>query len=136
MKNLLLVVALCACSAFAFQSCLGPKVDSFALFKPVQITWPAVEDDLHRGIDDGVEDGELTVTAADSLRAHGDSMEAALQDKNRDALRLVPWGTLEPWADRGIADKEADGDIGSGVAVSLREQLANFTTIITKLQGL
>jgi hypothetical protein len=137
MKNLLLiVVALCACSAFVAQSCLGPKVDDLALFKPAQLTWPAVENDLLRGIEDGVEDGDLTVAGAETLHIHGDSMEAALRDKDRDALRLVPWGTLEPWADRGIVDKEADGEIGSGVAASLREQLANFTTVITKLQGL
>ena len=137
MRTLFLIVALCACfTFFALQACITPKIDSFALFKPAQITWPAIENDLHRGIDDGIEDGDLTANAAALLRGQGINMETALHDKDLDALRLVPWGTLDPWAGRGITDKEADGEIGPGVAKSLREQLTNFTTLINKLQGL
>jgi hypothetical protein len=131
-----LVLALCALPFLIACPSLGGKIDDVALFKPAQISWSAVENDLLRGIDDGESEGDLTTAAADDLRSDADDMEDALREKDRDALRLVPWGELEPWADRGIDDKISDGEIGTGVAASLREQLRNFTTIIDKLRGL
>lgn len=131
-----LVLAICALPFLVACPSLGSKVDDVALFKPAQIAWSAVENDLLRGIDDGVSEGDLTTEAADDLRSDADDMEDALRAKDRDALRLVPWGELEPWAERGIDDKVIDGEIGVGVAGSLLEQLRNFTTVIDKLRGL
>tara|TARA_R110000822_G_scaffold120633_3_gene254145 strand:- start:7463 stop:7882 length:420 start_codon:yes stop_codon:yes gene_type:complete len=139
MKHLLalpLVLVICALPFLVACPSLGPKVDDLALFEPAQVTWSAVENDLLRGIEDGVSEGDLMPAAADNLRASADGMELALREKDRDALRLSPWSELEPWADRGIDDKLADGEIGPGVASSLREQLANFTNIVNKLRGL
>jgi len=130
----LLALALCAL-VLPLSSCLGTKTDDAALFAPAALAWPAVEADYLRGLADGTEDGDLTEEAAQSLQAQGAAMEQALATKDREALRLVPWLAMRPWAQRGIDDKLGDAEIGPGVAASLVEQLANFTLTINRLQA-
>jgi hypothetical protein len=117
--------------------CASRGVRPRVLFPPAALTWPAVEEDLHRGLADGVEDGELTEEAAQLLRAEGDELEAALDARDLMGVRVVAWEEgLEPWAARGIDDKLADGEVGPGVADSLRGQLEDFTTVVLQLQGI
>lgn len=116
-------------------ACIGPAADDFALFGPAANAWPAVEEDYLRGIDDGVADADLSSDAADVLRLRGDELGDALAEKDRHAVRVVPWTSMEPWAERGIADKVDDGEVGPGVAVSLLEQLRLFGVAIGRLQG-
>jgi hypothetical protein len=118
-------------------SCVSAKVKPQVLFPPAALTWPAVEEDFDRGLADGVADGDLTTAAAGALRAEGDRFEDALEQRDLAGLRGVPWELgLQPWAARGVEDKLADGEIGPGVATSLRGQLEDFTTIILQLQGI
>ncbi len=126
--------ALGALALVFFSSCAAERVEGIALFEPAQLTWPAVENDLHRGLEDAAEDGDLTEAAADSLRSEGAKLERALAEQSREGVRKVAWLSMEPFADRGIDDKLGDGEIGPGVAQSLREQLRNFTATITRLQ--
>lgn len=114
---------------------LARKADDTALFEPAQLIWPSVEEDLERGIADGYEDGDLSGPARDSLLAEAAAMLPALTEKDREAMRLIPWeNLLEPWVDRGIDDRFGDGEIGPGVAVSLREQRSQFGKLIIKIK--
>ena len=60
-----------------------------AQFPPAQLAWPAVEGDYDRGIDDGFADGDLDQAALKKLIDLGESLGAALQDKDLDALRTT-----------------------------------------------
>lgn len=125
-----------ALSLVALVACIGPRAKGPALFPPAALAWPAVESDYQRGVADGVADGDLAALAAEDLLHKGEALGAALEVRSVEQLRLVPWATtMSPWATRGIADKLEDGEIGPGVADSLREQLVNFTETINRLQG-
>lgn len=127
-----LLLSLCLVSAL---SCVAPRVDPLALFGAAEATWPAVEQDYERGIQDAIDDLELSAQSSVVLHQDADRLETALAEKDRGILLAVPWDAMAPWASRGIEDKLEDGDIGPGVAVSLREQLVNFTATIHRLQG-
>tara|TARA_R110000851_G_scaffold120002_1_gene248060 strand:- start:3887 stop:4321 length:435 start_codon:yes stop_codon:yes gene_type:complete len=119
------------------QSCVTPEAaKEVLLFPPAQLAWPAVNADYQRGLDDGFSEGDLTSAARSSLRAQAVAMKAALQNKNPDELRGVPWTTtMRPWVDRGIEDQLGDGDIGPTAAGLLTEQADQFTATIVSLQG-
>lgn len=134
-RTSIVVIAAAIALAFIPTSCTAGRVKPQVLFPPAQLTWPAVEEDLHRGLADGVTDGDLTIEASDAMRAEGERLERALGDRDLEGVRVVAWGALEPWADRGINDKLDDHEISPGVATSLREQLRNFTDTILRLQG-
>lgn len=127
-------IALLAASLFV-QSCFGPRVKPAAVFPPAALAWPAVDEDVQRGIADAVEDGDLTQDAANALNTQALRIGTALTERDLETIRVAPWSSLEPWAERGIADKVDDGEIGPGVALSLREQLAKFTEAILILKG-
>jgi hypothetical protein len=127
-------LAVVACTV-ALSSCIAPKYKPSVLFPAAALTWPAVEEDFDRGIADGISDGVLTQQAAVAFKAEADKLENGLNTKNLPEVQLVAWGNLKPWADRGIDDKLADGEVGPGVAASLREQLTNFTETIAQLQA-
>lgn len=135
MKAALLLVALACALAFSFASCVGPKVDGIALFEPAQLAWPEIRADLEAGLAYGVNEGELTVPAAEALRDEAAKLEAALATTNRNTLRLVPWPTLRPWASRGIDAQLARAEIGPGVAESFQESLRNFDELMGRLRG-
>jgi hypothetical protein len=130
-------MTLCAVLAITLvPSCISQRTDPVALFGPAAVAWPGVADDYARGIDDGVEDGDITPTDASELQADGIRMKFALDTKSREQIMAVPWDTMEPWADRGIDDKLEDQDIGPGVAASLRERVDNFTKTVNRIKGL
>lgn len=136
MKNALLLATLAvACLLPLSSSCVAPRVEKVALFEPAQLAWPEVETDYLRGIDDGVSEGDLVATAADALRAEAPKMETALEEKNTDKLRLVPWTTMKPWVSRGIDDALADGELGPTSAESARVHLQKFDDIVSRLRG-
>lgn len=126
-------VQLCALS-FALVCCVSSKTRAVSLFPSAELAWPAVEEDVARGIADGADDGDLSPEAVLMLTSQSDKLGGALKARDSGALREVSWTTLEFWANRGIGDKLDDGEIGPGVAQSLHEQLFNFSTTITRLQ--
>lgn len=129
------LVVFLAC--MTLQSCpsLGKKADDLALFEPAQLAWSEVESDLEAGYSDGENAGDLTLEAATAFRANSDELEIALETKDRDALRLVPWPSMYPWALRGIDAQLAEGQIGPGVAESFRVHDEKFDEIMTRLRG-
>lgn len=116
------------------SSCLGPRVKPASLFPPLALTWPAIEEDLVRGVADGVEDQELSQDAANALNTQALALGRAIEARDLEGVRVIPWTNLEPWVERGIADKVTDEEIGPGVGASLREQLSNFGEAIAILQ--
>ena len=131
MKHLqAITLFLCVITALTF-GCTSSGVR----FQPAGMAWPAVENDYIRGIADGVEDGDLDATAAQMLYDQGYNLGEILSREDVEALYLIPWGaTMRPWADRGVADKLEDGEVGPLVADELLEQIINFTTVIQSLK--
>lgn len=132
----ILPVLLAGFLCLGLTSCFSPRVDPIALWGPADMAWPAVERDYERGIQDGVEDHELSAASAGVLLQDGATLGKVIDTKDREALMAVPWDAMSHWANRGIQDKLEDGEVGPGVAASLREQLVNFTETIHRLQGL
>lgn len=138
MKTFQPILAALAFFALSFSSCLGPKVDTVALFEPAALAWPAVEEDVEFGLaaaeEENVEDVPAIKASIDKGRYHCEELGAALLSKDRSRLRLVPWPSLEGWAIAGISSELSAGAIGPGVAESLREQLSKFSAVILRLQ--
>ncbi len=135
MKNLIVILALALCAGMFLDSCIAPRVERIALFEPAQLAWPDVKSDLEAGYADGMSEGALVFSAATALRAESVKLEDALRTKSRDDLRLVPWPTMKPWAERGIAAQLNAGEIGPGVAQTFTEHLSNFNDIMNRLRG-
>lgn len=129
------ILALGALLLCTVASCVVPNTRETTLFTPAQMAWPDVEVDYLRGVDDGVSEGDLVMPAADRLRTEATRMRSALKDKNINALRMVPWPTMAPWAQRGIDDALADGELGPTVAESARLHLENFNSVIARLRS-
>lgn len=140
MKNILLVIAIISAgllSGFALTTgCVSKKAVPQALFPAAQLTWPDVEKDYLRGLQDGLEDGVLEAASKAQYELDGARLGVALKERDVFGVKTVPWGTMAPWVERGIQDQIQDQDISIGVAESLREQLKNFTTVITKIQNI
>lgn len=130
----LTLLTLCAALRVA-PSCVTSHTDPHALFPPLELAWPAVQEDVHIGISDAVTDGELTEVAAVMLRTEGAKLGDAIHAKSVYGVRAVPWSTLVPYGERGIDAKLEAGEVGPGVADSLREQLVNFTEAVDRLKG-
>jgi len=116
------------------QACLSSSASKLALFDPAQLAWPNVRDDIEVGIVDGLADGDIGGVDAVVIRDRSSRFQGALRSKDRDALRLIHWSTLKPWAERGINAQLESETIGPGVAESFREHLRNFDEIIEKLR--
>lgn len=118
----------------ATSSCIGQKVDDVALFKPAAVAWESIGQQYEHGISNAEAEGEITATEAESLRAAGVELGRALVEGDRTGIALTPWATMRQWADRGIAVRLADGEIGPGVAASFTERVDNFTTTLERLR--
>lgn len=141
LPSILLFLSLAGGLALPTSSCalFDPNatevVDDLVIFEPAQLAWSDIRDDLDRGFADGENEGTLDADAAAGLRAARDNLEAAIRDKDRDALRMVPWHTLKPWAERGIDAQLSAEIVGPGVAESFHEHLRNFDLTMQRLRG-
>jgi len=99
--------------------------------------WPGVEADVQRGVNDGLDDGDLKGEAANALVASSDRLEASLSTNLDDAraVTTIEWPLIHPYALRGVLDRVDDGDIGAGVAASLNERITQFDAAIDALGG-
>jgi hypothetical protein len=129
LSTLLLVVG-CAGSA-------GNAARERALLPALRSAWPGVEADVQRGVNDGLDDGDLTGSASDALMASADRLEKSLSATIEEAKSVTgkEWPALHPWAARGVMDRVDDGEIGAGVAASLNERIVQFDAAIDALQG-
>lgn len=100
--------------------------------------WPPVSADVLRGVNDASSDGELDqLIATDFVTRVGEWDVAVLSDSAAAVVRLYErdWEDFEPLAQRGIADRFEDGEIGPGVAVSRQERLEKFGEVLRVLSG-
>jgi hypothetical protein len=129
MRTIALVVL-----ALAASACAGAKAREHVLLPAVRMAWPAVQDDVLRGIEDGIADGELTSMQVAELQSRTFHLGMTITASyDPDAFAVAGWNTLEPWAHRGIQDRVDDHEIGPGVAESFRERVLNFSAAIERL---
>lgn len=123
--------------SFGSSACIGARTKQASQFPAAKLAWPGVQGDFARGLQDGLEDGEIAQFDVDNLSKLGDQLGGALETQDLGALRFIPWSkAMRPWADRGIADKVSDGEIGPTVATELTERVVQFTETIHSLQGI
>lgn len=84
--------------------------------------------------------GIATLPAADQPTASTElaTFEAAIATKDRAVIAadaLPRWTSVRAWAEAGIAARLAAGQIGPGVAASLRERLDRFGEVLTKVSA-
>lgn len=108
-----------------------------ALLPALRSAWPGVEADVQRGVNDGLDDGDLQGEAASALIASADRLEESLSTNLDDAraATTIEWPLIHPYALRGVLDRVDDGDIGAGVAASLNERITQFDAAIDALGG-
>lgn len=136
-NSVLCSIAVALLLALPQSSCFGPKAKVSAQFPALQLAWPGVNDDYLMGIADGVTLERITETLAERLRVEGGRLEAAIDCRDLEALRLIPWAiTMEPWASHGIAVKQQMNEIGPIGAGELALRLEQFTKTIKSLQGI
>lgn len=95
------------------------KAQREALYPALDLAWPGVRGDAERG---GAED--------EFLDGFGD----ALQARQATTLKLT-WPGVRAAAEHGIEERQADLEIGPGVAQSLTRRLDEFDRGISRLRG-
>ena len=129
----LLCLTLCLATVATVPGCFGNAArDNVAVPALVMASESVVAD--ARG-------GVATLPAADqpSAAVAVDTFANALATKDRAVIAAdaVPlWPTVRSAAESGIAARLARGEIGPGVAASLRERLDRFQEVLLKLQNL
>ena len=114
-------------SACLMASCITKRVIHPTMFPALDFAWVQVREDVLRGIEDGRATEELHAFEAAQLSSNVTHLGAALAARDLPAMRQAPWETLRPWGKRGIEAQLEAGEIGPGVALSLHEQLYNFS---------
>lgn len=128
MKRTFLPILLCA---LASCSTLFGNEDE-ALFPPLDLAWEGVYEDIERGLQDGIADGDLSPEGLSDALATASELEDAIEDEESDGLRDL-WLDLKPWAERGIADRVEDDEIVEGAAASLLERVRLFNESVNAL---
>ncbi len=126
------------CVVFLSTACPSTRLTDeaeLALFTPAQLAWPQVKSELEGGYVAAVADGSLSTSAADAFRSESERLQVALDEKSKSDLATVPWPAMKPYAARGIDELVASGEIGPGVADSLRVHLGKFDETILRIQG-
>lgn len=114
------------------SSCLGPKAKDDVLFPPIALAWPAVQDDVERGIQDGVDDGVLLPADVSALNLEVAALDDAIDAHEADETR-TGWPGLRPWAERGVTDRREDGEIGPAGAAAGVERINQFSAAVAAL---
>ena len=100
-------------------ACAGQKARENVLTPAMLIVWPAIE---VQALDGGATQAEV------------DAFELALKISNGASV-AVGWPTIKLAAGMSIDARLASGEIGVGVASSLRERLLKFGEAVLTLQG-
>ena len=137
MKRLKWLALSCLLLASGCAGSSGNAARERALLPALRSAWPGVEADVQRGVNDGLDDGDLKGEAANALVASSDRLEASLSTNLDDARTVtsIEWPLIHPYALRGVLDRVDDGDIGAGVAASLNERITQFDAAIDALGG-
>lgn len=114
-----LKIGLLAAVAVLLLGCAQARqraVDS-GLYPAIDLAWPGVRGDAARG---------------GAVQAELDAFAGALQARQGTSLK-VAWPGVRASAEQGIEDRQADLEIGPGVAASLTERLSNFDEAVRQL---
>lgn len=120
----------------ALAACAGTAAREHTLLPAMRLAWPGVQAAVARGITTGLEAQSQTLTAAAAaeLTTATREMKAALEtgEAGQVAAASVMWPALEALAFTGIDARVRAGEIGSGVAESLRERVRQFSLALIK----
>lgn len=114
MKNYILILVL-------LTSCMATRVEESTLVPALHNAWVGVRSDIMQSKNPPLADIKL--------------MDEAIELGDRAILRQVDLGTLEDHAIYGIQVRVIRGEIGEGVAASLRERFRLFSESCYKLTG-
>jgi hypothetical protein len=123
-----LLVFLASCS----HSCSGITARQEALLPALRTAWVNVKLDVERGIDSGRTTDRLDESQGALLRTQLANFDAAVTEGIPAKIAAAPWAPLRAEAEEGITYRVNQGQIGTGVASSLRERLRNFTEAVNK----
>ena len=112
-------------------ACAGITAREEGLMRVMAGVWPNVRTVVEAGVEDAVEAGDLDEQGRAALVEEMDAMAMALESGDRHELLSVDWATLSVFAERGIAARR--GEIGPGVAASLRERNVRFNEAFIKV---
>ena len=111
----------------ALPACISHQAREDALVPAVQSAWTSVVWDIDRGIQTGVDTGDLTAEAALNLHENAATLQDRIELGDVTDIDLLAWRTmLKHWALIGIDDRLADGEISPGVAASFRERIVRM----------
>ncbi len=127
------VVAVIGLSVMPLTSCVSTQAQQEALLAPARLAWPAIEADVVTGTHDGESAQELTSVAGKSYRRQATEF-GLLLIPGSTRPRLLLWGYLRPWAERGIKVNLANGVIGDGGVSSAMENLKQFELVLKRLE--
>lgn len=107
-----------------------------ALLPALRSAWIGVEEDLDRGINDGMEDGAIDSGTAALLHVDAQALEDGLHASVDEAqAAAIRWPGLDSWAHRGVEDRVNDGENSAGVAESRHERIRQFAAALVELGG-
>lgn len=111
-------------SAILLLACAGARARNDALLPAMALAWPGIASDVQVAVDGGL---VPSLEEALRVRAASAEMTAALAAKDLSRVRRVLWPTLlHDAALQGIDLRLSRGEVGPGVADSLRERVKNF----------
>lgn len=131
MKKTNTVVALATFLALAVSSaCTGVQARENVLMPAMSRAYTTV---IEKHVDRGIAEAELDATAAQSLQDLQAGLIAALDSGDRHEVDGSAWATLRPFALAGIDARVQAGEIGPGVADSIRETVTQFDQRMVQL---
>lgn len=125
----LLALASIAVPLVPLLGCAGTAARQNVEVPALVLASAGVEDDARRGI------AALPQDQQPAASVSADGFFGAVRSKDRkqiSAVAVPSWPQVKTWAQAGIADKQAKGEIGPGVAGSLTERLARFESALTQ----
>jgi hypothetical protein len=112
------------------QGCLGQQARQTTGLAAIHMADDGVVQDARNGI------ATLPVEQQAGAAAEIDAFASAVASKDRNVIfieALPRWTLVRSMAEAGIAARLQSGEIGPGAATSLRERLARFEEVLTKV---
>lgn len=129
------MTAMVLVAAALLPSCAGSRARQNVLLPAMRLAWGSISPDVERGLTEAVAGGTLTQVQATQFLAQRDEFEDKLREDEPERNLQLTWLALRPWAEAGIGERESAGEVGAGVAASLRERVANFDDAVRRYDG-
>jgi len=114
-------------ASLVVMACAGLKARAGALIPAMRLAWPGIASDVAVGAT------ALPEPEASSVLAGSAEMSEALRAGARERVLAVDWPSLRRTATGGIAIRLSRGEVGTGVALSLRNRVVEFDAAFRKL---